>query len=108
MLKALVAAGGSELHVKVGSSPRVRVDGRLRRLKSQGLKPEDTQAIFDEVIQPDLRDTFAQSHEADFAIGVSGVGRFRVHAYRPRGQRGLVFRHVAAVPRSLIELGMPP
>lgn len=108
MLKSLVAAGGSDLHVKVGSSPRVRVDGRLRRLKSPGLKPEDTQAIFDEVIRPDLRDTFAQSHEADFAMGVSGVGRFRVNAYRARGQLGLVFRHVAAVPQSLIELGMPP
>lgn len=107
LLRALVAAGGSDLHCKVGSPPRVRIDGRLRRLKFAELRPEDTAAIFDEVVRPDLRAAFTHAHEADFAMSLAGVGRFRVNAYQARNTIGLVFRHVAAEPRSLEELGMP-
>lgn len=107
LLKSLVAAGGSDLHCKVGSPPRMRVDGRLRRLKFPNLCPADTQAIFEEVVRPDLRDAFVDSHEADFSMSISGVGRFRVNAYQARNTIGLVFRHVAAEPYSLDELGLP-
>jgi len=107
LLQSLVAAGGSDLHCKVGSPPRVRIDGRLRRLKFAELRPEDTAAIFDEVVRPDLRDAFTHAHEADFAMSLSGVGRFRVNAYQARNTIGLVFRLVAAAPCSLEELGMP-
>src|SRR5690625_6124215 len=107
LLKSLVASGGSDLHCKVGSPPRVRIDGRLRRLKFPNLCPDDTQAIFEEVVRPDLRDAFADSHEADFSMSISGVGRFRGNAYQARNTIGLAFRHVAAVPYSLDELGLP-
>src|SRR5690625_2737657 len=96
LLKSLVASGGSDLHCKVGSPPRVRIDGRLRRLKFPDLRPEDTHAIFEEVVRPDLIDSFAREHEADFAMSLSGIGRFRVNAYQARNTIGLVFRHVAA------------
>src|SRR5690625_7316246 len=81
--------------------------GRLRRSKFPNLCPDYTQAIFEEVVRPDLRDAFADSHEADFSMSISGVGRFRVNAYQARNTIGLAFRHVAAVPYSLDELGLP-
>ncbi|MBD3778882.1 MULTISPECIES: PilT/PilU family type 4a pilus ATPase [unclassified Cellulomonas] len=107
LLHALAQAGGSDLHVKVGSEPRVRVDGRLRRLQARALTPRDTANMLDEVLPPELAEEFAHSHEADFAFSLSGVGRFRVNAYQARGTYGLVFRLVAMGAQSMSELGLP-
>ncbi|WP_448059588.1 type IV pilus twitching motility protein PilT [Cellulomonas hominis] len=107
LLHALASTGGSDLHVKVGSAPRVRVDGRLRRLQVPELRPKDTEHILAEVLPEDLVDQFRLTHEADFAYSVPGVGRFRVNAYQARGTFGLVFRRVAIGAQSLAELALP-
>jgi twitching motility protein PilT len=107
LLHALAQAGGSDLHVKVGSEPRVRVDGRLRRLQVPTLSPRDTAHMLEEVLPEDLVDEFRRTKEADFAFSLSGVGRFRVNAYQARGTYGLVFRLVAMGVESLSELGLP-
>ncbi len=106
-LHALASTGGSDLHCKVGSAPRVRVDGRLRKLQVPDLTPRDTEAMLEEVLPDDLVQTFRESHEADFAYSLSGVGRFRVNAYQARGTYGLVFRRVAVGAQPLGELGIP-
>ncbi|HWS58514.1 MAG TPA: PilT/PilU family type 4a pilus ATPase [Actinotalea sp.] len=107
LLHALVSSGGSDLHCKVGSVPRVRVDGRLRRLQGAELRPDDTVAMVAEVLPPELTEEFARTHEADFAYSLPGVGRFRVNAYQARGTAGLVFRRVAVGAQTLLELGVP-
>jgi twitching motility protein PilT len=107
-LRALVELRGSDLHIKVGSPARVRIDGRLRKLQGDMLTPEDTQAIADEVMREDLRTTFRQTSEADFAYSLPGVGRFRVNAFRSRGSVGLVFRRVSVGAIPLEDLGVPP
>jgi len=106
-LHALASTGGSDLHVKVGSPPRVRVDGRLRKLQAPDLKPADTERMLEEVIPDELVQTFHATHEADFAYSLPGVGRFRVNAYQARGTYGMVFRRVAVGAQSLSELGLP-
>lgn len=106
-LHALASTGGSDLHCKVGSAPRVRVDGRLRKLQVPDLTPADTERMLEEVLPNDLVDTFRDNHEADFAYSVSGVGRFRVNAYQARGTYGMVFRRVAVGAQSLAELALP-
>ncbi|WP_197711287.1 PilT/PilU family type 4a pilus ATPase [Cellulomonas sp. WB94] len=107
LLHALASTGGSDLHVKVGSAPRVRVDGRLRKLQVPELRPNDTEHMVAEVLPEDLVDEFRRTHEADFAFSVSGVGRFRVNAFQARGTFGLVFRRVSIGAQSLAELGLP-
>ena len=107
LLHALASTGGSDLHVKVGSAPRVRVDGRLRKLQVPELRPKDTEHMVAEVLPEDLVDEFRRTHEADFAFSVSGVGRFRVNAYQARVTFGLVFRRVSIGAQSLAELGLP-
>ncbi|RZS87137.1 twitching motility protein PilT [Motilibacter rhizosphaerae] len=107
-LQALSELRGSDLHCKVGSPPRIRIDGRLRRLQADVLTPADTEAMLAEVIRPDLVGAFARSSEADFAHSVPGLGRFRVNAYRARGSVGLVFRRVPEGAIPLPELGLPP
>jgi twitching motility protein PilT len=106
-LRALSDLKGSDLHIKVGSPPRLRIDGRLRKLQGPALTAEQTQAIADEVMRPDLRDTFRQRNEADFAYSLPGVGRFRVNAFRSRGSAGLVFRRVSVGAVPLAELSVP-
>jgi twitching motility protein PilT len=106
-LHALVELVGSDLHCKVGSPPRVRIDGRLRRLQAPMLKPVDTEHMLTEVLRGDLQEEFARTNEADFAYSVPGLGRFRVNAFRARGAVGLVFRRVAIGAVPLEDLGMP-
>jgi len=106
-LRALVESGGSDLHCKVGSPPRVRVDGVLRRLQVADLTPDDCEHFVREVLRGDLIESFARSNEADFAYGIDGVGRFRVNVFRQRGFAGLVFRRVAVGAIPLDDLGLP-
>jgi twitching motility protein PilT len=107
-LRALVESGGSDLHCKVGSPPRVRIDGRLRKLQTRDLTSADTEAMVADVLREDLREEFDRSNEADFAYSLTGVGRFRVNAFRSRGSAGLVFRRVSICAIPLGELGLPP
>ena len=94
-LRALGEVGGSDLHIKVGSPPRVRIDGRLRKLQAPNLTPVDTEHMVREVLRDDLIAEFAATNEADFAYSVPGLGRFRVNAFRSRGSSGMVFRRVS-------------
>lgn len=107
LLHALASTSASDLHCKVGSAPRVRVDGRLRRLQVPELSPEDTISMLAEVLPDSFLADFETSHEADFAYQLDGVGRFRVNAYQARGHVGLVFRRVTETVLSISELGLP-
>jgi twitching motility protein PilT len=106
-LEALVAAKWSDLHLKVGSPPRMRVDGRLVVLDGPSLTPEAAEALLRELIRPDLYDEFQRSNEADFAYSRPGVGRFRVNAFRQRGSVAMVLRRVQEGAMSIGELGLP-
>ena len=108
LLQAVVKTKASDLHCKVGSVPRVRVDGRLLRLQVRELEEADTESMLLQVLPAELRETFARTYEADFAYAVPGVGRFRVNAYQARGTTSLVFRLVSAGAQSLTALGIPP
>jgi len=107
-LRALMELTGSDLHCKVGSAPRVRIDGRLRKLQARVLMPDDTEAMAREVMTEDQQEIFARTNEADFAYSLPGVGRFRVNAFRSRGSAGLVFRRVSVGAIPLDDLGVPP
>ncbi len=107
-LRALVETGGSDLHCKVGSPPRVRIDGKLRKLQTRDLTAADTEQMVQEVLRPDLAEEFSRTNEADFAYTLPNVGRFRVNAFRQRGSAGLVFRRVSVGAIPLDDLGLPP
>ena len=107
-MEALVAAKGSDLHLKVGSPPRMRVDGNLVVLDGPTLTPEAAETLLRELIRPDLHERFQRTNEADFAYSLPGVGRFRVNAFRQRGSVGMVLRRVQEGAMSIGELGLPP
>jgi twitching motility protein PilT len=106
-LEALITAKGSDLHLKVGSPPRMRVDGRLVVLDGTSLTPDMAEELLRDLIRPDLHQQFQKTNEADFAYSLPGVGRFRVNAFRQRGSVGLVLRRVQEGAMSIGELGLP-
>jgi twitching motility protein PilT len=106
-LQALVEAQGSDLHCKVGSPPRIRIDGRLRRLQADALTADGLTALVEQVLPAHLVDEFSRTNEADFAYSMPGVGRFRVNAFRTRGSAGLVFRRVSVGAIPLSDLDLP-
>jgi twitching motility protein PilT len=107
-LEALVAANGSDLHMKVGSPPRIRVDGRLSALDAPPLDSAILNRVVDTIVRADLAEEFKRIGEIDFAYSLAGVGRFRVNAFRQRGSVGLVLRRVQIGAMSAADLGLPP
>jgi twitching motility protein PilT len=108
LLRRLSDADGSDLHLKVGSSPRLRINGELIRLTDEPVvQSTDTEVIARAIMQSRTWGQFDERHEADFAYSVQGLGRFRVNAFRQRGSAGLVFRRVRQGARSFEELNLP-
>ena len=107
-LAALTEEEGSDLHVKVGSPPRIRVNGALRRLEGAPvLTPDLTAEMLAGILRPDAAAAFEQRNDADFAYAIEGLGRFRVNAFRQRGSVGMIFRRVRTSAASFEELGLP-
>lgn len=109
-LCALVAAGGSDLHLKVESPPMTRVDGELCPIEDlPPLAPEDTeQAVSTMLTDPVKLNELAEEFEVDFSYAISGVARFRVNAFRQRGSLSIVCRAIPHSIRSVSDLLLPP
>jgi twitching motility protein PilT len=108
LLRYTVEQKGSDLHVKVGSTPHVRVDGKLSPAPFEIVSPADAERMAYAIMPKDRADEFDVSSEADFALSVPGVGRFRVNVFRQRGSIGLVLRRVLPGTPSFESLGLPP
>lgn len=108
VLGRLVEVGGSDLHIKVGSPPRVRLNGELRRIGGEpAVATEDMVDLASAIMHERIWSRFESTSEADFAYSVSDLGRFRVNAFRQRGTISMVFRHVRPGTQSLEDLGLP-
>jgi len=108
VLQELVQRNASDLHLKVGRPPTVRVDGELVPLDHPPLKPEDLKALAEQLMTPRQVKQFGEEKECDFAIGVSGIGRFRVNVYQQRGSLCYAMRAIPYHLRTISELNLPP
>jgi twitching motility protein PilT len=106
-LEELVKGNGSDLHVKVGSPPMMRLTHGLVRLERDPLSPLETQAIADGVIPDDRKELFRDRGEVDFAYSVAHVGRFRANVFRQRGSVSMVLRKLRFGGPSFEEIGLP-
>jgi twitching motility protein PilT len=109
-LHALIAHGGSDLHIKAGNRPLIRVDGLLQAIDQDGekLSPADMEAAMDELLQETAkREEFAEDGEVDFSYVLAGVARFRVNAFRQRGSVAIVARAIPFGIRTIDELALP-
>jgi len=107
-LKACVEANASDLHLKVGQPPYLRVNGDLAAVKKAAkLSEEELEKIASEIMPERLESLFESSGGADFAHNVDGLGRFRVNVFKQRGLTGIVFRRVVPVPPVIDSLHLP-
>jgi twitching motility protein PilT len=104
----MVQRNGSDLLLKVGRAPTVRLNGELTSLEMQPLKPEDLKLLAEQIMTPRQVKEFAEKKEADFAIGVPGVGRFRTNIYQQRGTLAFAFRAIPYEVKTVKELNLPP
>src|SRR5215218_945024 len=108
-LRYLIAAEGSDLHLKVPSYPLIRLHGHLEPIPdTERLYPEDTERALGEMLTDNEKvSEFNSENEVDFSYAVEGLGRFRVNAFRQRGSVSIVMRAIPVVIKSVDELGLP-
>jgi twitching motility protein PilT len=108
-LRTLIERGGSDLHVKVGVPPTVRLHGELAPLEGYGvLEPKDTEQAFHDIAEVRSLTEFEESGEADFSYSIPGLSRFRVNTFRQRDSISIVCRAIPFEIRSVDDLGLPP
>jgi twitching motility protein PilT len=108
LLRQAVEMGASDLHLKAGRAPTVRVDGTLEPLGDPPVTAEGTIAIANDLMPDWRQESFATRGELDFAIEFADVGRFRVNVYREQGNVALAIRYVVPQVPTIPELGLPP
>src|SRR3954468_1331033 len=108
LLKIAVDRGASDLHLKVGSYPMMRVRGALMPAsETKKLDHEDVVAMSAAVMSTPQRQKFKDAQEVDLAYSVPGLGRFRCNVFQQRGTIGLVLRVIPMQIRTIDELGLP-
>jgi twitching motility protein PilT len=108
ILQEMIKQNASDLHLKVGRPPTLRVNGDLTPSQFPAMRPEDLKSLAEQVMTPKQVKEFAENKEADFAIGVPGIGRFRVNVYQQRGTIAYAMRTIPYQALTVAELHLPP
>ncbi len=109
LLRIAMERGTSDLHIKIGRQPILRLHGQLvPMLERNTLNEEEIINITHEVMNEYQREKFNLNNEIDLAYSVPGLGRFRVNVFRQRGSIGVVFRFIPMRIKTLEELHLPP
>lgn len=109
LLKKAVNLGASDLHIKAGNAPVVRIHGALSFMPGEKrLSSEDTMNLIHSVMNPGHKDLFKKKNDTDIAYSVPGLGRFRCNAFVQRGTVGAVFRVIPMKILDVEQLHLPP
>lgn len=101
-------AGASDVHITVGISPKMRVNGKLMVMPFPVLLPADTKRICDSMMNDKQKEHFEEKGEWDFSYSIPQMGRYRVNAFRQRGSVAMVLRIVGTVVPTPESLSLPP
>ena len=108
LLRHAIENKASDLHLKVGIHPYIRVDGMLQAMSDfSRITPEEMLSMAFSMMTNRQKQKFKETAELDMAYGVAGLGRFRVNVFQQRGNVGLVLRVIPTKIRPLDELFMP-
>ena len=107
VLQQLIQRNASDLHLKVGRPPTLRLHGDLVPLDHPALRPEDLKGLAEQLMTPRQVKEFTENKECDFAIGVPGIGRFRCNVYQQRGSLCFAMRAIPYQARTIKELNLP-
>jgi twitching motility protein PilT len=108
ILQQMIQQNASDLHLKVGRPPTLRINGDLSPLQLPPMRPEDLKSLAEQLMTPKQVKEFSEQKESDFAIGVPGIGRFRVNVYQQRGTIAYALRSIPYQAKTIAELNLPP
>ena len=109
LLRMAMSFGSSDLHLRAGSTPVIRVNGELRPLSGVSKMDQDeTLEMAFSMMSNRQKQHFKEVYEVDIGYGVSGLGRFRVNIFQQRNSIGIVARVISDTIRTFTELGLPP
>jgi twitching motility protein PilT len=109
LLRKAVENKASDLHLKVGNHPYLRIDGVLQPIADvPRITPEEMLSMAFSMMTNRQKQKFKETAELDMAYGVAGLGRFRVNVFQQRGNVGMVLRVIPTKIRTIEELNLPP
>ena len=109
LLRVATGHGASDLHLKVGSFPVMRIGGELHPINdAPRLKQEDSLDMAFAMMSNRQKQRFKEASEVDIGYGVAGLGRFRANIFQQRGTVSIVLRVIPEQTRSTSDLGLPP
>lgn len=107
MLAEMLKTKSSDLHLRVGLRPILRIDGVLRSIETDLVSMEEMDRILNQILTEDQKSRFFKRNEMDLALSVSKMGRFRINIYRQRGTVGVAIRSVNTLVPTFEELNLP-
>ena len=108
LLHLLVERGASDLHLKAGSAPMIRVDGELTPASYEILTPDAVRRMVESILSDEQKAKFIADKELDLAYSIPGLSRFRVNVYLQRGTWATAVRVIPSRPFTVDELKLPP
>jgi twitching motility protein PilT len=108
LLQLVVSEGSSDLHIRVGVPPVIRVHGILHRVEGPVLAPEDTEELMRSITSEDHVQHVRERGGADFGFAFGELARFRVSVFKEKGNFGLVLRQIPTKLLRLEDIGLPP
>lgn len=107
LMQLVIDRAASDLHLKSGQPPVLRVSGKLERTRLPALSRKDVEDLIFSIVSKEQREKLEQLYELDFSFGVAGLGRFRANIYRNRGALSAAFRIVSTNIPGMTELTLP-
>jgi twitching motility protein PilT len=109
LLRMAMSFGASDLHLRAGSTPVIRINGELRPLSGVNkMNQDETLEMAFSMMSNRQKQHFKEVYEVDIGYGVTGLGRFRVNIFQQRNSIGIVARVISDEIRNFTELGLPP
>src|SRR5437667_1218103 len=107
LLKTMVVAGGSDLHISTNSPPRIRIDGKLTPRDMPPVAAPETKQLAYSVLTDAQKHRFEENLELDISFGIKGLARFRANIFNQRGATAAVYRQIPYEILTFKELGLP-
>jgi len=107
LLQLMVSEGASDLHIRVGTAPTIRVHGILHRVEGPGLKPEDAEELMRSITSEEHIQQVRERGGADFAFAFGEAARFRVSVFKEKGNFAMVMRQIPSKMLTFEQIGLP-
>jgi twitching motility protein PilT len=108
LLQLVVAEGASDLHIRVGTPPVIRVHGILHRVEGPSLKPEDSEELMRSITSEENIQSTRERGGADFGFAFGDAARFRTSVFKEKGNFALVMRQIPNKLLTMEQIGIPP